>query len=104
MYLQMDGNERRRAALLDGGISMWLCLRPMLDGMVAAGDNDIQCVKAKYSTRQAACSGSVGNSLWPDLLAECQQRAMNLPYLLRESFSDIIQVVSLKLFRKLVTS
>jgi hypothetical protein len=58
----------------------------MLDGKVAEGDNDMQCVKPKYSTRQVACSGSVGKSL------------------LRESFSDIIQVVSLKLFKKLVTS
>jgi hypothetical protein len=58
----------------------------MLDGKVAEGDNDMQCVKPKYSTKQAACSGSVGKSL------------------LRDNFSDIIQVVSLKLFRKPVTS
>jgi hypothetical protein len=35
----------------------------MLDGNVAEGDNDMQCVKPKYVTRQVACSGSVGNSL-----------------------------------------
>jgi hypothetical protein len=74
MYLQMVGNERRRAALLDGGISMWLCLRPILDGKVAEGDNDMQCVKPEYSTRQVACSGSVGKSLWRDLLTECDSQ------------------------------
>jgi len=58
----------------------------MLDGNVAEGDNDMQCVKPKYVTRQVACSGSVGNSL------------------LRESFSGMIVVVSLIVFKKLVTS
>jgi hypothetical protein len=43
----------------------------MLDGKVAEGDNDMQCVKPAYSTKQVACSGSVGKSLW-DLLTKCQ--------------------------------
>ena len=71
MYLQMVGNESRRASLLDGGISMRLCLRPMFDGKVAEGDNDMQCVKPAYSTRQVACSGSAGKSLWRNLLKKC---------------------------------
>ena len=63
MFLQMDGNERRNPALLHWGISMWLCLKPMLAGKVADGDNDMQWVKPKYETRQAARSGSDGKSL-----------------------------------------
>ena len=64
MYLQMAGNARRRATLLDWGIiSTCLCLRPILEGKLAEGDNDMQCVKPKYVTRQAACSGSDGKPL-----------------------------------------
>lgn len=59
----MAGNASRRPALLDCGISMWLCLRPMLFGKIAEGDNDKQCVKPKYETRRAARSGSAGKSL-----------------------------------------
>jgi len=58
----------------------------MLVGMVAEGDNDMQCVKPKYVTRQAACSKFVGKPL------------------LRDSFSGKITVVSLRLFKKQVTS
>jgi hypothetical protein len=58
----------------------------MLVGKVAEGDNDMQWVKPKYETRLAARSGSDGKSL------------------LRESFSGIITVVSLRLFKKQVTS
>ena len=43
----------------------------MLDGKVADGDNDMQCVKPKYVTRQAACSGSDGNSLEQGSSDEC---------------------------------
>jgi hypothetical protein len=58
----------------------------MLVGKVAEGDNDMQCVKPKYLTRQVACSGSIGKPL------------------LRDSFSGKITVVSLRLFKKEVTS
>jgi hypothetical protein len=63
MFLQMDGNARRSPALLHWGISMWLCLKPILVGKVAEGVNDMQCVKPKYETRLAARSGSDGKSL-----------------------------------------
>ena len=42
----------------------------MLDGNVAEGDNDMQCVKPKYETRRAARSGSAGKSLGQDLSNE----------------------------------
>jgi hypothetical protein len=58
----------------------------MLFGKAADGDNDKQCVKPKYETRRAARSGSAGKSL------------------LRESFSGMITVVSLMLFKKQLTS
>lgn len=38
----------------------------MLDGNVAEGDNDMQCVKPKYETSRAARSGSAGKSLGQD--------------------------------------
>ena len=78
----------------------------MLDGNVAEGDNDMQCVKPKYVTRQVACSGSVGNSLEQGTSEECllTRQPSHFSYLLRESFSGMMVVVSLRLFKKLVTS
>jgi hypothetical protein len=64
MYLEIIGNERSSAAaLLDWGISMWWCLRPVFDGKVEEGDNDKQWEMPRYATRQLACSGHTGKPL-----------------------------------------
>jgi hypothetical protein len=43
----------------------------MLDGKVAEGDNDMQCVKPKYETKLAARSGSAGKSLGQGSSEKC---------------------------------
>jgi hypothetical protein len=52
-----------------------------LDGKVAEGDNDMQCVKPKYETKLAARSGSAGKSLGQGSSDECwhEDRALCLP-------------------------
>jgi hypothetical protein len=76
----------------------------MLDGKVAEGDNDMQCVKPKYETKLAARSGSAGKSLGRTRQTSVVMRTSRLAYLLRESFSGMMTVVSLTQFKKLVTS
>lgn len=83
---------------------MWVCLKPILVGKVAEGDNDMQCVKPKYATRLAALSGSDGKSLEQGCQTSVNMKISHVACLLRESFSGMITVVSLRLFKKRVTS